>query len=250
MTRRAPDPALAGRPLTSAPDRVAPPSTATPPRAAEQRPPDLALAPAGAYLRVVKPAMDLVLAAVALLLLAPVMAAVALAVFVSLGGPVVLRQRRIGYGGTEFTVYKFRTMHQDRRAGRDGLDEAPDGIDRRVTHKSEDDPRLTPTGRLLRRLSLDELPQLVNVLRGEMSLVGPRPELPAVVDRHYADWQHRRHAVKPGLTGLWQVSERGNGLMHEHVDVDIDYVDQVSLRTDLRILLRTLPAALLTHQGF
>jgi lipopolysaccharide/colanic/teichoic acid biosynthesis glycosyltransferase len=159
---------------------------------------------------------------------------------------VVLRQRRIGMGGRPFTVYKFRTMHADRRRDDDGYA----GPDRRRTHKSADDPRLTATGRLLRRLSLDELPQLVNVLRGEMSLVGPRPELPVVVERHYADWQHRRHAVKPGLTGLWQVSERGNGMMHEHVDVDLDYVDQVSLGTDLRILLRTLPAALTTHQGF
>jgi lipopolysaccharide/colanic/teichoic acid biosynthesis glycosyltransferase len=203
--------------------------------------------PGGRYVTVVKPLLDRVLALVALLVLLPLMAAVALSVFISLGSPVLLRQRRIGRGGALFEVYKFRTMHADRRTG--SLDEGYDGIDRRLTHKSEDDPRLTPTGRLLRRLSLDELPQLLNVLRGDMSLVGPRPELPAVVARHYAPWQHRRHLVKPGMTGLWQVSERGNGLMHEHVDVDLDYVDQVSLSTDLRILLRTLPAALGPNKG-
>ena len=198
------------------------------------------------YLRYVKPAIDALLAAVALLLALPVMAVVATVVFVSLGRPILLRQERVGRGGKRFTVYKFRSMHPDRRGG--GTDW--DGIDRRVTHKHPDDPRLTPSGRLLRKLSLDELPQLLNVLRGDMSLVGPRPELPTIVQRHYEPWQHRRHAVKPGITGLWQVSERGNGMMHEHVDVDLDYVDQVGLGTDLRILIRTLPAALMSKQGY
>ena len=198
-----------------------------------------------AYVRKVKPVLDRMLAAVALLVLLPVFAVVAGAVYTSLGAPIIFGQRRVGLGGRIFTVYKFRSMEQDRR----GAERTYDGFDRRITHKSETDPRLTPTGRLIRRLSLDELPQLINVLRGDMSLVGPRPELPEIVEEHYADWMHRRHAVRPGMTGLWQVSERGNGMMHEHVDVDLDYVDEVSLSGDLRILARTLPAALGSNQG-
>jgi len=198
------------------------------------------------YVRWVKPLLDGALALLALLVALPVMLVVAVVVFVSLGRPILLRQDRVGRDGHLFTVLKFRTMHPDRRARA----EAFEGLDRRRTHKHPDDPRLTPAGRLLRRLSLDELPQLLNVLRGDMSMVGPRPELPMVVERHYEPWQHRRHAVKPGITGLWQISERGNGMMHEHVDVDLDYVDQVGLGTDLWIMARTLPAALSSRQGY
>lgn len=205
----------------------------------------LAPFPGGVYLRVGKPLMDRVLAVGTLLLVLPMLLVICLAVFVSLGGPIIFGQQRVGRGGKLFTVYKFRTMDHDRRRDEAGFA----GTERRLTHKSEDDPRLTPTGRLLRRLSLDELPQLFNVICGDMSLVGPRPELPMVVNRHYMRWMHRRHVVKPGMTGLWQVSERGNGMMHEHVDVDVDYVDQVTFLTDLRILVQTLPAAWSTHQG-
>lgn len=197
------------------------------------------------YERYVKPALDWALAAVALVILSPLVIAVAAAVYVKLGAPIIFGQRRIGRGGMVFTVYKFRSMHADRRG--EGL--SFEGLDRRVTHKSPDDPRLTSFGRLLRKSSLDELPQLVNVLKGDMSLVGPRPELPEVVTRHYEEWQHRRHAVKPGITGLWQISERGNGMMHEYVNVDLHYVDRISFTTDARILLKTIPAALMTNQG-
>jgi lipopolysaccharide/colanic/teichoic acid biosynthesis glycosyltransferase len=130
-------------------------------------------------------------------------------------------------------------MHEDRRQR---SPENHDGPDRRVTHKTTEDPRHTPLGRVLRRFSLDELPQLWNVLRGEMSVVGPRPELPLVVDR-YHQWQHLRHLVKPGITGLWQVSERGDLAMHECVETDIEYVRRVSLLTDITIIARTIPAA-------
>jgi lipopolysaccharide/colanic/teichoic acid biosynthesis glycosyltransferase len=100
----------------------------------------------------------------------------------------------------------------------------------------------------LRRYSLDELPQLWNVVRGELSLVGPRPELVAIVNR-YEPWQHARHAVKPGMTGLWQVTERGNGFMHEHTDVDLRYLKVVSLWTDLKIMLLTIPVVLGLRRG-
>jgi lipopolysaccharide/colanic/teichoic acid biosynthesis glycosyltransferase len=237
------------------------------------------------YERWVKPFMDRLAATVLLLLLLPVLLGIALLVRLQLGPGVVYRQVRIGRGGEPFPMLKFRTMHpdrrrdggghlrEDRRTGvdrRGGIDrrqcqialDGLDGSDRRVSgdrrgsdrrsegrcrrhnHKSPHDPRHTRLGRFLRRTSLDELPQLVNVARGELSLVGPRPELPEVVSR-YESWQHARHFVKPGITGLWQVTERRSGEpMHLHVDTDLLYIRSVSPLNDLRILARTLPAAL------
>ena len=113
------------------------------------------------------------------------------------------------------------------------------GGERRTTHKSTDDPRHTRLGSMLRSTRLDELPQLWNVIRGEMVLVGPRPELVSIVDRHRLR-AHPRHQLKPGITGMWQVSEFRDELLHEHLDVDLDYIEALSLRTDLRIMLRTL----------
>ena len=196
--------------------------------------------------RKTKRAVDLLSALLLLPPLLPLLLLVGLWIRIDSPGPALFRQMRVGSGGRPFRIFKFRTMHPDRRR-RPGMF---DGSDRRRTHKHPEDPRLTPSGRLLRKLSLDELPQLFNVLRGDMSLVGPRPELPHIVDAYYEPWQHRRHAVKPGITGLWQISERGNGMMHEHVDVDLDYVDQVGLGTDLWIMARTLPAALSSRQGY
>lgn len=196
---------------------------------------------AGSYERLVKPAIDAVGALILIALFAPVMAVVALAIWRQLGRPILIRQARVGRNGAEFPMFKFRTMTPDRREA--GPQVGYGGSDRRQSHKSEDDPRLVPVGRLLRKWSLDELPQLFNVLRGEMSLVGPRPELASIVG-HYADWQHRRHLVKPGVTGLWQITERGKGLMHERTDVDLTYISRLSLLVDLRILLCTIPGAL------
>lgn len=204
----------------------------------------------GLYPTRVKPGLDAFLAGVLLLLTLPVMLLIALAVRASMGPGVIYRQRRIGRHGHPFTVYKFRTMHYDRRQllRTHAADHTWAGLDRRVCHKREDDPRHTPVGRTLRKSGLDELPQLVNVLRGEMSLVGPRPELVEVV-RHYEPWQHARHQVKPGITGLWQVSDRGRGLMCENMGADITYVANVSLKTDLSVLAKTVPAALLRRSG-
>lgn len=193
--------------------------------------------PRGVYVRLVKPSLDRVLALVGLAVAAIPMALIAGIVAVSMGRPVLFRQRRIGADGEPFEVLKFRTMRPDRRGQR--LDVIHD---RRRTHKSDHDPRHTAVGRFLRRYSLDELPQLLNVLRGEMSMVGPRPELDSVVEQ-YPPALHQRHLVKPGLTGLWQVSARGDGPMHENGQWDLAYVDRVSLRTDLQILART-PRAL------
>ena len=193
--------------------------------------------PRGPYVRFVKPSFDRAVALVALAVAAIPMAAIAVVVASTIGRPVLFRQRRIGVDGEPFEVLRFRTMRPDRRGHR--LDVIHD---RRRTHKSDRDPRHTRVGRVLRRYSLDELPQLFNVLRGEMSLVGPRPELDSVVEQYPAAL-HQRHFVKPGLTGLWQVSARGSGPMHENGQWDLAYVNRVSLRTDLQILFKT-PRAL------
>jgi lipopolysaccharide/colanic/teichoic acid biosynthesis glycosyltransferase len=195
----------------------------------------------GRYERFVKPVVDRVGAVALLIVLSPVMLACALAVRATLGPGVIFRQTRVGRDGEHFDVLKFRTMHPDRRAGHS---RRPGGPERRRTHKTQADPRHTRLGSFLRATSLDELPQLWNVVRGEMSLVGPRPELVGIVDQ-YADWQHRRHDVRPGLTGLWQVSERDvEGNMHLHVAIDLVYVRELSALTDLRLLLLTIPAVL------
>ena len=193
------------------------------------------------YERLVKPVLDRVIAALLLTLFFPVLAFTALMVWVTLGSPIMIRQTRIGHHGRGFGMFKFRTMRPDRR-GRQSSDYR--GPERRVTHKSADDPRHTRLGRKLRKTSLDELPQLLNVLCGDMSLIGPRPELAEIVAQ-YAGWQHARHAVKPGITGLWQVTERPSGaMMHECTETDLAYVQQLSLRADMTIMLKT-PFALL-----
>jgi len=196
------------------------------------------------YERYLKPCLDRLIALLVLVLAAPVLVATALAVLVSLGRPVLYRQTRVGLHGRPFMMLKFRTMKPDRRQTQHPYS----GPERRFTHKTLADPRHTPIGRCLREYSLDELPQLWNVLRGDLSLVGPRPELSLIVE-HYEPWQHARHAVKPGLTGLWQITERGNGLMHEHTEVDLRYLRTLSLGTDLKILLLTLPAILGMRRG-
>jgi lipopolysaccharide/colanic/teichoic acid biosynthesis glycosyltransferase len=198
----------------------------------------LTSAPASRYARIGKPVFDRAVAVILLVVLLPIVLLVALAVLLVIGPPVLFRQGRVGRGGATFSVLKFRTMRPDRRTGRRPVFE-----ERRRTHKSERDPRHTVLGRQLRKWSLDELPQLLNVVRGDKSLVGPRPELVEVVER-YAPWQRQRHLVRPGITGLWQVSRRGEGLMHLYTDVDLEYVATLSFRRDLGILLRTIPAAL------
>ncbi|MGE0878835.1 MAG: sugar transferase [Acidimicrobiia bacterium] len=191
-----------------------------------------------------KPVFDRVVGTAAFVVLSPVLGVTAVAVRRKLGKGCLFRQRRVGQYGKPFTIFKFRTMLPDRRSGVDRRSEPrSDAVDRRVAHKTDADPRLTPFGRRLRKASLDELPQLVNVLKGEMSLVGPRPELSSVVVQHYRDDQHRRHVVKPGLTGLWQVTMRGqgnDGEMYRHTDIDLEYVEKMSFRTDLKILAATV----------
>lgn len=206
--------------------------------------PDLGARDLGAYGRSVKPMVDR-LAGVALTLITlPLVIFVVAAIWARLGRPAIFKQVRVGRFGEEFTVYKFRTMQADRRVARDTISHP----ERRVNHKSASDPRHTVVGRFLRKWSIDEIPQFWNVAIGDMSLIGPRPELPDVVGR-YQPWQHRRHEVKPGLTGLWQVSARGDAPMHEATDVDIAYVDKVSFVEDMKIIFHTPTAVLGSRKG-
>jgi exopolysaccharide biosynthesis polyprenyl glycosylphosphotransferase len=187
----------------------------------------------------VKAAFDRIGAGLLLVVASPLLAALAFAVRVGSPGPVLFRQVRVGKNGREFVMYKFRTMHTDAEARLAELRHLNqvDG----ALFKLRDDPRVTRAGRFLRKFSLDELPQLLNVLTGTMSLVGPRPPLPAEV-AVYADDVHRRLAVRPGMTGLWQVSGRSDLPWEEAVRLDLRYVENWSLTLDLVILLRTLSA--------
>ena len=188
-----------------------------------------------------KAAYDRGLAALLLMLFAPVLLACALAVRLTSTGPVIYRQLRVGRHGRPFTILKFRTMVADADARRAALEGSSEG--NAVLFKLRRDPRLTPIGATLRRFSLDELPQLVNVLRGDMSLVGPRPPLPSETARYSADELRRLHA-RPGLTGLWQVSGRSDLNWEDSVRLDLRYVDNWSPLMDLHILLRTASAVL------
>jgi len=169
-----------------------------------------------AYTQHIKTAIDRTAALCALVLLGVPMLIVAAVVFASMGSPILFQQRRIGLNGKVFNVLKFRTMGHERRfKNLTVLHEC------RITHKSDKDPRHTRVGKILRQYSLDELPQLLNILRGEMSIVGPRPELESVVKEKYTENLHQRHLVRPGLTGLWQISARGDGPMHENGEWDL-----------------------------
>jgi len=189
--------------------------------------------------RLLKALIDRLAAVVLLAALAPALAVLALAVALGSPGPVLFRQVRVGKDGREFVMHKFRTMYRDAPARLAGLRHLNDYDD--VLFKMRDDPRVTRVGRLLRRFSLDELPQLMNVLLGQMSLVGPRPPLPEEV-AVYPDDVRRRLAVRPGLTGLWQVSGRSDLPFEEAVKLDLRYVENWSFSLDLVILLRTLSA--------
>lgn len=188
-----------------------------------------------------KRVLDLVLASVFLVLLSPMLASVALAIRIDDPGPALFRQRRVGRNGKSFTVYKFRSMIVDAEAHRD--DHLASNINTDgLLFKLENDPRITPVGAVIRRFSIDELPQLVNVLKGDMSLVGPRP-LPVDPDEFDVAAQIR-HKVAPGITGLWQV-HGANALRYtDMVDLDLTYVTTRSMGLDLVLLARTLPAVI------
>lgn len=181
--------------------------------------------------RLFKRAFDVLMVLLTLPLTLPVMALSAIAIRVDDGGPAILRQKRVGENGRMFTMLKFRTMRVNttrRKLEKDGF-----------LHKRADDPRVTRVGRFLRRTSLDEFPQLWNVFKGEMSLVGPRPELPELVEE-YKPWQRKRFAVPQGMTGWWQINGRSDRPMHLHTEDDLYYVQHYSIGLDLFILLKTV----------
>ncbi len=195
-------------------------------------------------------AFDLLGAGALLILASPVMIGIAVAVWTTSRGPALFRQDRVGRGERTFRIYKFRTMRVDasdaihRQYVTDMLNgnAVPQGEDA-VAFKLADDPRITKVGGFLRKTSLDELPQLLNVIRGNMSLIGPRPVLPW--EAELFDPRYRtRFAVKPGMTGLWQVSGRSTLTMNDALELDVEYVERRSFRLDLSILLKTVPALL------
>ena len=196
---------------------------------------------------VAKRILDLAVAGLGLVALSPLLAALALLVKLTSRGPVLFRQERAGLDGRLFLLLKFRSMREDAELRR-----------REIAHLSEmegpvfkmrSDPRITWLGRILRRSSLDELPQLVNILRGDMSLVGPRP-LPLDEAAHLPPRLLRRHAVRPGLTGLWQVSGRNDLPFPRMMELDLAYVERASFWLDLRILLKTIPAVFTGRGAF
>ncbi len=195
--------------------------------------------------RMIKRAFDIIICLIMVIIAAPFMAAAAIAIRLDSPGSILFRQTRVGENGKPFAMLKFRTMVADaetmmlKKMQETGEDE--------FVHKRVDDPRITKVGRFLRRYSLDELPQLFNVLKGDMSLVGPRPELPWLVDR-YRPWQRKRFAVPQGITGWWQINGRSEKPMHLNTDEDLYYIYNYSLWLDIKILLKT-PIAVLQGKG-
>jgi exopolysaccharide biosynthesis polyprenyl glycosylphosphotransferase len=201
----------------------------------------------GQKVRTIKRAIDIVGAALGLTLGAPLLGLIAAAIRLDSPGPIIFRQTRVGANGEHFEMYKFRSMVED---AEEELDELRDlnEVDGPI-FKMKDDPRVTRVGRILRRTSLDELPQLWNVLRGDMSLVGPRPPLPSEVTE-YMEWHKKRLEVRPGVTGLWQVSGRSLVSFDEQCLLDIYYIENWSLWLDFKILLRTIPQVLFGNGAY
>jgi exopolysaccharide biosynthesis polyprenyl glycosylphosphotransferase len=196
---------------------------------------------------VLKRAVDIGLAATALLVGAPLFGLIALLIRLDSPGPVIFRQVRVGRNGRHFICYKFRSMYQDAEQRLAELRERSDADG--PLFKMRSDPRRTRVGTLLRRTSLDELPQVFNILKGDMSWVGPRPAVPSEVELYEA-WHRQRLAVTPGLTGLWQVSGRSDLTFDEMVLLDLYYAEHWSLWLDLKIMLRTVPAVVLARGAY
>jgi exopolysaccharide biosynthesis polyprenyl glycosylphosphotransferase len=194
------------------------------------------------YYFMAKRSFDIVITTIALILLSPLLLTVALLIWLDSKGPIFFSQLRVGKGGKEFKMWKFRSMYVDAERRKQELmkqNEMQGG----VLFKLKQDPRVTRVGKILRKFSIDELPQLWNVLRGDMSLVGPRPPLPNEV-QEYTCHQRKRLEVTPGITCIWQVSGRSDIPFHQQVEMDLEYIRNQSLTYDLIILLKTVPAVL------
>ena len=199
------------------------------------------------YVRLWKRVCDVIGAVLGLVITAPLWLLIALAIKLDDPGPILFKQPRVGEGGRLFNMYKFRSM----RVGAEKLEQTLATTDEqgRVIHKRPDDPRVTRVGRLIRRTSMDELPQFLNILNGDMSLVGPRPEMPWLVEQ-YEPWQRKRFEVPQGLTGWWQVNGRSDKLMHLSTDEDLYYIRHYSLWLDIKILWRTVSVVLSRRGAF
>jgi undecaprenyl phosphate N,N'-diacetylbacillosamine 1-phosphate transferase len=180
-----------------------------------------------AYILYVKPLIDFLAAITIMITLFPVLFLCGMVIKFDSRGPVVFKQPRIGKDGKKFYIFKFRTMYTDVPA--QGL--SPD---------STNDPRITRAGKVLRKTSLDELPQIFNIIKGEMSFVGPRPEQEIIVNRYYTDFEKQRFLVKPGITGLWQISMDRTKPIHENMQYDLEYIKDVSIILDLKTILKTI----------
>jgi len=189
------------------------------------------------YQRMVKRAFDVFFGSIILLLALPLMALSALMVFLDNGAPILFRQKRVGENGRLFDMLKFRTMIRNAEQLQGQVEKRDE--DGNIIHKSKDDPRITRIGHFLRRYSLDELPQFFNVIKGDMSLVGPRPEMPYLVEK-YQPWQRKRFAIPPGITGWWQVNGRSDKPMHLHTEDDLYYIQNYSIWLDVQIIFRTV----------
>jgi exopolysaccharide biosynthesis polyprenyl glycosylphosphotransferase len=217
--------------------------------------PDLSLPGASGQAKSqVKKVMDILGSLFALVFLSPLLLIIAAAIKYTSDGPVFFRQERMGLNGETFTFLKFRTMYTDSDSERHReyikkyIREGKDDKDAPGVYKISNDPRVTPLGRVLRKTSLDEVPQFINVLKGDMSLVGPRPPIPYEIE-HYDIWHRRRLlSVKPGITGLWQVTGRSRTTFDEMVRLDLRYVNEWSLWLDIKLLLMT-PWVILTGSG-
>ena len=197
--------------------------------------------------RILKRSIDLTLGLFALFLVSPLIALVSVLIKLDSRGPVVWVQKRIGKGAHPFTVYKFRSMREDAEAMKEQL--ADQNESQGALFKIKEDPRITRVGRVIRKLSIDELPQLINVFRGEMSLVGPRPPLPSEVDQ-YESWQRKRFEVLPGITGLAQISGRSDLSFDETLRFDFFYIENWSPLMDIKIMLKTLPGVILGRGAY
>lgn len=195
--------------------------------------------------RFLKRLFDIVVSSILIVISLPIMGVIALAIRLDSPGPILFKQDRVGENGRIFKMYKFRSMVQDaEKLQEEILEQTADG---QVIHKKVEDVRVTRVGRFIRRTSLDELPNFFNILKGDMSLVGPRPEMPWLVDK-YAPWQRMRFAVPQGLTGWWQVNGRSERVMHLHTEDDLYYIENYSMWLDFYILLKT-PLAVLRGKG-
>ncbi|MCI0856040.1 MAG: sugar transferase [Chloroflexi bacterium] len=200
--------------------------------------------------------IDVCLSTVALIVLLPLLAIIALLVRIDSPGPALFRQERIGKGRKQFTVFKFRTMHHnvDDRLHREAFERVANGVRTKMSNgkqvfKSNEDPRITRLGKFLRTSCVDELPQLFNILRGEMSIVGPRPALEWELT-YYQDWHLRRFDVKPGLTGPWQVHRAEAENLDDMLRMDVEYSDSPSVWQDIRLIALTVPAIVRERGGF